>query len=196
MNQKEKILQIAKKHHGVIYTSQVNEAEIGRWALQALEEEGKLYSVQRGVYVTDEGYVDDFFLLQKKFPTGVFSHETALYLHGFSDRAPNNYTMTFPKGTSTTRMKNQRVKPVVTSIKIDLGIETLQRTSEESIKIYNIERTLVDLVRPRYHADLEQLLPAFKRYVASEKKDINKLFEYATVFGVEGKIRTYMGVLL
>lgn len=196
MNQKEKILEIANNNNGVLLTKQVTAAKIGRWALKELEEEGKLISVQRGVYVTEDGYVDDFFLLQQKYKKGVFSHETALYLHGLSDRAPIEIVMTFPFGTSTSRMKADNVRPVVTKIEFDLGKTVIEKAPSNEIVVYDVERTLVDLLKSKYDADMEQLIPAFKRYAASKTKDVNKLFRYAAIFGVEEKVRNYMGVLL
>ena len=43
---------------------------------------------------------------------------------------------------------------------------------------------------------MEQLVPALKRYANSTEKDVNKLFRYAKLFGVEKKMNDYMGVLL
>jgi hypothetical protein len=51
-------------------------------------------------------------------------------------------------------------------------------------------------LRPRYDADNEQLMPALKRYAKNENRDINKLYRYARLFGVDEKIRNFMGVLL
>ena len=31
---------------------------------------------------------DDFYLLQRKYGRGIYSHDTALYLLGYSDRTP------------------------------------------------------------------------------------------------------------
>ena len=39
-------------------------------------------------------------------------------------------------------------------------------------------------------------MPTLKRYAIYEKIDINKLFRYAKLFGVEDQMRNYMGVLL
>ncbi|MFV0361500.1 MAG: abortive phage infection protein [Suipraeoptans sp.] len=198
MNQVEKILNFANQNNGIITTSQVTELGIGRWALQTLEKLEKIYSVQRGVYVTENGYADDFFLLQQRYPKGIYSHETALYLLGFSDRVPIQNNMTFEQGTSTTRMKADNIRPVTISNKeqFDVGAISVQRLGGTKVKIYEIERVLVDLMKPKYDADLEQVIPAYKRYAASKKKDVNKLFRYARMFGVEEKVRNYMGVLL
>jgi predicted transcriptional regulator of viral defense system len=196
MNQKELILEIAKQNNGIVLTKQVNKAGIGRWALKAVVEDKKLISVQRGVYAIEGSYVDDFFLLQQKYAKGIYSHETALYLHGFSNRAPIQIVMTFKQGTSTARMKEDNVRPVVVSKEFDLGIIEIERSGGTAVRVYDVERTLIDLVKPKYDADLEQLMPAFRRYAVSSSKDVNQLYRYAMVFGVEDKIRNYMGVLL
>ena len=191
----EKITEIANKNNGVILTKQVTNAGYHRGILKRMENEGLITQIQRGVYVTEHGYADDFFLIQQVFRKGIFSHETALYLHGFSDRTPFQFNMTFKQGTSTSRMKAENVKPVMISKDFELGLVTLIRNGL-TIKVYEMERTLVDLLKPRYSADLEQLIPAFKKYAQYENRDINKLFRYANHFGVEEKIRTYIGVLL
>ncbi|MDH6367961.1 MULTISPECIES: type IV toxin-antitoxin system AbiEi family antitoxin domain-containing protein [unclassified Breznakia] len=194
MNQAEKVLNIANQNNGIITTRQVTELGIGRWVLQTLERLGKIYPVQRGVYVTESGYADDFFLLQERYPKGIYSHETALYLLGFSDRAPIQITMAFEQGTSTVRMKVDNIRPVMISNKdkFEVGVTSVQRPGGTEVTVYEIERVLVDLMKPKYNADLEQVIPAFKRYAASKKKDVNKLFRYARMFGVEDKVRSYM----
>lgn len=106
MNQVEKILLFANQNKGIVTTRQVKELGVGRWALQSLLKQEKIFRIHHGVYVTENGYFDDFFLLQDRYPKGIYSHETALYLLGFSDRIQNKINMTFLQGTSTLRMKN------------------------------------------------------------------------------------------
>jgi predicted transcriptional regulator of viral defense system len=198
MSQAEKVISFANQNNGIVTTRQLSNLGVGRWVLKNLEELKKIYPVQRGVYVTENGYADDFFLLQVRYPKGVYSHETALYLLGFSDRAPIQINMTFTKGTSTARMKADNICPVTIGNKelFKIGITSVKRPGGTTAKVYEIERVLIDLLRPRYDADLEQVIPADKRYAASKKKDVNKLFKYARMFGVEEKVRNYMGVLL
>lgn len=194
MTNKEKILNIAKNNNGVLLTSQVTTAKIPRVTLSELVTDGIIFPVQRGIYVTDEGFVDDFYLLQTRFPKGIYSHETTLYLQGFSERAPILPTMTFKYGTSTTRMKGQ-VKPVIVSSDYELGKIEIERNGSKLV-VYDIERTLVDLLKPRYDTDFEQFIPAIKQYALSKSKDINKLFYYAQHFGLEVEMQKYIGGLL
>ena len=195
MFQKEEVLKIAEKNNGVLLSNQVSKLGFSRTTIKSLVEEGLITPIQRGIYVTGNCYVDDFFLLNQKFKKGIFSHETALYLHGFSDRSPNQITMTFEHGTSTTRIKDVGIKPIMVSKDFLVG-ETIILRNGMKVRVYNIERTLVDLLKSRYDVDYEQLIPALKRYATYDKKDINKLFSYARMFGVEKKMLNYMGVLL
>jgi len=195
MKQEDNILQIADQNNGIVSTKNVTDAGFSRSTLSKMVSKGLLTQVQRGVYVTTEGYADDFFLLQQIFKKGIYSHETALYLLDFSDRTPPQITMTFQFGTSTSRMKNEKVKPIMVSNYFAVGKVAIKRNGVD-IFVYEIERTLVDLLKPRYSPDFEQLIPALKRYARYQKKDINKLFRYAKQFGVEEQMRKYMGVLL
>ena len=50
-------------------------------------------------------YSCNIYLLQRKYGRGIYSHDTALYLLGYSDRIPAKYTMTFPKGYNAPSLK-------------------------------------------------------------------------------------------
>ena len=195
LNKKEELLKIAEKNQGVLLSKYATALGFSRSSIKELSDSGDITQVQRGIYVTKKGYVDDFFLMGQKFKKGIFSHETALYLLGFSDRAPIEVTMTFKHGRSTTDIKAGGIRPVMVSKYFSVGENVITRSGLE-IKVYNIERTLVDLLRPRYDTDREQLIPALKRYADYGNKDVNQLFRYAKQFGVEGQMRNYMGVLL
>ncbi|GHU61924.1 transcriptional regulator [Clostridia bacterium] len=192
----EKIIQLANGFGGVITTRQVSGAGISKWSLFQLEKEKKLYKVGRGVYVTEDGWIDEFYLAQVRFPKGIFSHETALYLHGFSDRIPLTINMTFPYGTNVTPIKEAGIRPYVVRRNYDVGTVTVQTQTGHKVRAYSMERTLVDLVNPRYDGDIEQTVPAFQRFARSKNKDVNALMDYAKLFNASDKIRSYMEVLL
>jgi|GEM_PF-78418 len=194
MTNKDKVLEIAKKNNGVVLTRQVTEKKIPRTVLINMVNEKSLFPIQRGIYVTADGYVDDFYLLQARFPKGIFSHETALYLQGYSDRVPILPIMTFKYGTSTTRMKGE-IRPVIVSADFELGKIEIEKNSSKLV-LYDVERTLVDMLKPRYDTDFEQFIPALKLYATSKDKDINKLFTYAQHFGIASEMQKYIGGLL
>lgn len=66
MNKKDKVLEIANQDNGILLTKQITDAGIYRSVLQELEAEEKIIKVQHGVYVTADGYANEFFSIQHK----------------------------------------------------------------------------------------------------------------------------------
>lgn len=110
MNAKEKIEELLEaSEDGTITAAQVTEAGLHRSILQEFVKSGEMYRFGRGLYVRSSAWEDDFYLLQRKYGRGIYSHDTALYLLGYSDRTPAKYTMTFPKGYNAPSLKQENL---------------------------------------------------------------------------------------
>ena len=105
-------------------------------------------------------------------------------------------TMTFPKGYNNTSLKNENVsiKRVIPE-NYTLGVAELKTPCGNVVKVYDLERTLCDILRGS-GSDIQIIVPAMKRYAASKNKDLHKLTEYAKQLRVEPKIQHFMQVLL
>ena len=53
-----------------------------------------------------------------------------------------------------------------------------------------------DLLRSRNRLDEEIVLSSIKNYIGLKNKDLNRLSQYARLFHVEKKIKTYLEILL
>lgn len=181
---------------GIITSKQVTESGIHRSILKELVDDGLLYQFGRGIYVRSDAWEDEFYLLQCKYERGIFSHDTALYLLGYSDRTPAQYTMTFPKGYNALSLKKENViiRRVIEE-NYFLGITEIKSPCGNLVKIFNLERTLCDIVRGS-GSDIQIVNAAMKRYAASKEKNIHKLMKYAEQLRVKPKILHYMEVLL
>ncbi len=62
--------------------------------------------------------------------------------------------------------------------------------------IYDIERTVCDFFRKRYKIGEDISLEVLKNYMALKNKNIQKLLEYAVIFGIKSKIKPYVEALL
>lgn len=181
---------------GAITASQVTEAGFHRSVLQKLVEDGSLEKVSRGLYIRSDAWEDDFYLLQQKYSRGIYSHDTALYLLGYSDRTPAKYAMTFPKGYNAASLK---AEPLIVKHAIpanyELGKIQITSPAGNPIWIYDLERTLCDVLRGS-GSDIQIVLPAMKKYALSKGKNIHKLMQYAEKLRVKPKVLRYMEVLL
>ena len=106
MDNIEKIREILVQNNGIITTSQVIAANIPRYYLRKMLDKGLLTKVDRGIYIKPEMWEDEMYILQYKYSRGIFSHETALYIHGLTDKTPMKYSMTFPYGYHAHSLKN------------------------------------------------------------------------------------------
>lgn len=190
----EKLLEASKD--GTITAEEVTEAGLHRSILQEFVKEGEIYRYGRGLYVQTSAWEDDFYLLQRRYGRGIYSHDTALYLLGYSDRAPVKYTMTFPKGYNAPSLKQENViiKRVVPE-NYESGQIEIESPSGNPIRVYELERTLCDILRGS-GSDVQIVGEAMKRYVASQDRNIHKLMLYADQLRVKPKVLRYMEVLL
>ena len=194
MGKVEKMVQSVP--NGIITAAQLTKAGLHRGYLHNFVESGELYRFGRGLYVWSDVWEDDFYLLQRKYGRGIYSHDTALYLRGYSDRTPAKYTMTFPKGYNASSLKRENliVKRVVPE-NYELGRIEMKSPSGNPIRVYNLERTLCDILRGS-GSDIQIVGEAMKRYAASKDKNIHRLMQYADQLRVKPKVLRYMEVLL
>ena len=175
MNYKEKIEELLEASvDGTITSAQVTEAGLHRSVLQEFVSSGEVYRFGRGLYVRSNTWEDDFALLQHKYGRGIYSHDTALYLLGYSDRTPAKYTMTFPKGYNAPSLKQENliIKRVVPA-NYEFGIIEIKSPSGNPIRVYDLERTLCDILRGN-GSDIQIVGEAMKRYAASKTHAVRR----------------------
>lgn len=191
------IVDIARSGGGLVTTAQVVAAGIPRARISDLVKRGKLERVQRGVYCLADAWEDEYLAAQLRFPKGVFSDNTALFLLGYSDRSPFRLTMTFPRAYRATaaRKSNIEVRTCSNDV-LDLGVTVVQTSYGNQVRAYDVERSLCDMVRGRAVIDQQVFNPAMRQYVRGNDKDLRKLLEYARALGVERKMLGYLQVLL
>jgi predicted transcriptional regulator of viral defense system len=197
MNNLEKLEKLIQKQHGTVLSSDLDQYEIPRTYLKMMVAEGKLERVDRGVYVSTDSIEDEMFSMQTKYPKLSFSHETALYLHDLTGRTPFEYSASVPSGYKVVGSVAERFK--IYYIKKDLheiGVETIQSTHGNSIKTYNIERTICDLIRSRNRIDGQIFNEALKRFVKLSSTDFSLLMDYAKKLKIDTVLKHYLEVLL
>ena len=64
------------------------------------------------------------------------------------------------------------------------------------IKVYDIERTICDIIKNKNKMDAEIFSKSLKEYAKSKDKNLSKLTKYARTMNIENKVREYMEVLL
>lgn len=197
MNYLEKLEKLIQKQHGTVLSADLDIYEIPRTYLQMMVAEGKLERVDRGVYVSIDAIEDEMYAMQTKYPKLIYSHETALYLHGLSDRTPFEYSASVPSGYKVVGSVADRFKIYYIKKELhELGVETVKSSHGNPIRAYDVERTVCDLIRSRSRIDVQILNDALKRFVKLKSADHSILLEYARKLKVEAVLRSYLEVLI
>ena len=185
------------KEQGIFTAAEAREAGIDNKKLQRSTASGKLERVSRGLYMGATAFEDEYFLAQYRCGKGIFSHETALFLHGLSDRTPLRLMLTIPAGFNSTLLKDKvhykffYSRPAI----YDLGIITMPSPYDHPVKVYDKERTLCDCLKKMDKLDKDLVLTAVRMYMGTKGNDYAKLLRYAELLKVKDLVRQYMEVL-
>lgn len=188
---------IAKEHGGIVETKIAIAHGISKAMLSKLCKEDKIHRVAQGQYIFPDDMQDELLSISKRTEQLIFSHETALFLHGISDRTPFEHTITVPSNytpsvVTKAACKIYYIKPEL----FDMGKTLLKTPAGNEVPVYDLERTVCDMIRSRNKLGTETFLAALKMYAASPKKDLNKLNTYAKKMRVSNVLRQYLEVLL
>ena len=127
----------------------------------------------------------------------VFSHETALFLHGISDRTPFVHSITAPANKVPSPALREECKVYYIKPELfELGKTQITTNYGNQVPCYDLERTICDIIRSRNKMGTETFLAALKLYVASSKKNLNRLNFYAKKMSLTNVVRQYLEVLL
>ena len=188
---------IAKTHGGIIETKIAAQRGISKAMLYKLCKEDKIHRIVKGQYILPDDMQDELLAISNRSERVIFSHETALYLHGISDRTPFEHTVTAPSGCiPSTAIKSECKVYYIKPELFELGKTTLRTPAGNDVPAYNLERTICDVIRSRNKLGTETFLAALKLYAANPKKNLNQLNTYAKQMRVEKVLRQYLEVLL
>lgn len=193
----DKILKIVEKNNGYVTTKEVVKNGINKTFLTNLVKNGTLVRISRGYYGLPNYIEDEYYKIASKSKNARFSMATALYLHNLSDRTPLVYNITLPFGYSGVLQKEKKV--ILNFVKrelLDLGVIEMTSPFGMKIKVYDIERTICDIIKNKNKIDAEIFSKALKDYAKSKNKNLSKLTKYARAMNIEKKVSEYMEVLL
>lgn len=197
MDYRKNLERLIDNEDGFILTSVVEKEGIPREYLSIFMKEKKLERIAHGMYVTPETFVDEMYRIQARNQRIIFSHVTALYLHDLTDRDLMEWSVTVPSGYNATHLRKEGIKVYTVKKELySLGAEDAETIYGRTIKAYNKERTICDIVRNRNNMDASILNDALKRYVELKDKNIPLLLSYARELKVEKPLRNYLEILL
>lgn len=197
MSKKLILEKLIEENNGYLITSMVEEKNVSRTFMSQYVKEKNLEKVARGIYITDDVWPDELYIMQVRNSAVIFSGETALYLHGLIDREYTDICVSVPAGYNATHLKTDNkvhVKYVPREL-YEMGVCYVVSSSGNLVKTYDKERCICDLIIERHNVEVQNFQTAMKDYMHSKERKLSRLVEYAERLGIRDEVMKYVEVL-
>lgn len=190
----EIIESIMKMNNGYVTSKELSNLGIHRMYLNIMKEKGMIEKVGNGIYINSNKIEDNYFVFNLELPNIIYSHMTALYFHGLSIKAPNDkYDITVQNNYFNYKIKEHNVFYVAKNI-YELGLTEVKTPMGNSVRIYDVERCICDIIRSKNRMDSEHVKYSIKEYIKRKDKDLVKLSNYAKEMGIKEEVMNYIEV--
>ncbi len=182
-----------------ITTAELKDKGYSYYKIKKMEEDGILLRINRSTYenLSYKGDENDFFSAEAYVPDGVICLLSAARYYELTSFLPDTVDVAIE------RKKKVNTLPEWPEIKIfyfnpsrmDIGV-TEVRDGDNCFHIFDIEKTVVDIVYYRNRVGIEETTEILKNYLKRRDRKIDRLFAYAKLLRCEKVMRTYLEVLI
>jgi predicted transcriptional regulator of viral defense system len=198
LDRRETALQLARRK-GLLRSWEAEAAGVDRSTLARLCDSGLLERLERGLYGLPAAAVRehiDLEIVAKRVPQAVFCLLTALRLHGLGTQQPRRVWISLPRGVHRPTLQF----PPLEVIQVQAELHRLQVESRRSgpirLKVYGVEKALVDCFRHRRRLGMEPVLEALKDAISQRRLNVDELWRQAQAQRMQRLMTPYLEALL
>lgn len=193
MNKSEIVKEFLNNNNGYISTADFVKIGIRKSQIPKYVQSGLVRKVYYGLYIDNNLFEDEYFIIQKKYPSAIFSYNTAFHILNLTNRTPYKVDITLKRKQ---RIRGNYSVHYVSEKYYDIGIIETMSPCGNPVKVYNAERSICDMLRTEGEFDLELQNRILDYYFNSKNKDIDRLLEYAKIFNIYDKVNTIVEVMM
>ena len=197
--EQNKIRELFLANGGYLRMSQAIEAGVSRHAFYALRDKGFFIQESRGLFrlseQPDHPY-PDLCVTSLRYPKAVLCLVSALSYHDATTQIPKEVNIALPRGSRTPVMRYPPLHAYFFSkASYGAGIEAHQ-IEGVGVKIYNLEKTIIDCFKFRNQIGMDVFLEAIKLYKSKAKVQPARLAGYAKICREEKAVFPYLETVL
>ena len=182
-----------------ITTSELKDLGYSYYKIGKLEEQGILSRVNRSTYenLTYTGDENDFFSAEAFVPNGVICLMSAARYYELTNFLPDAVDVAIERKKKVNTLPEW---PVIRLFyfdpsRMDLGV-TEVRDGDNCFHIFDIEKTVVDIIYYRNKIGIEETAEVLRNYLKRRDRQIDRLYAYAKRLRCEKIVRTYLEELV
>ena len=143
MKNYENMVNFINKKNNVITTKEFKDAKIGFYYINKLIKDNYISRIGNGLYGKTDSFEDEYFIIQNRYKNAIFSYNTALFFLNRTEVTPNIIDITIPNDYNVSSINTKQIRVHYASREnIKLGVIKLKSPFGNTIKAYNLERTI------------------------------------------------------
>ena len=182
-----------------ITVSMLSELGLSYYKINKLVRQGTLVKVSKSMYENKNytGDESDFTNVSPFAPKGVICMLSAAVYYNLTTYMPDSVDIAIER---TMKISTIPEWPPVNvwyfpEKRYTIGVSEVSDSSG-TFKIYDIEKTVADIVYYRNKVGIEETKEILRNYLYGESRNLNKLHRYATELGCSKILSTYLEVLV
>ncbi len=183
----------------IFSVDELKKAGYSHYKINQLVEEGTLLKLNKKYYENTEyrGDESDFYYVQAYAPKGVVCLMSAASYYNLTTFRPDSVDVAIQRKAKISTMPDWPVLSVYyyADDRFKTGIETVQE-GRNQFKIYDVEKTVVDIVCFREKVGIEETKEILVNYLRRKDRNLNRLLRYAEMLKCGEVMKTYLEVLV
>jgi len=196
LTNRDKIFQLFEQNGGIVKLNEITKQGVNKYHLLKLLEIGEVERLQHGIYKLTGYQVNDYIEIKKYIPTGLICLYSAWNYYGLTTYMPHEYHIAIEKKSKIRLPDYPPIKLYYWDKSVLLIGKKTVKIDNIPIDIYDIEKSICDVVKFRNKVGKDVLNEILNNYLNRKDKNIEKLIQYAKILRVEKALKNYLDVLL
>ncbi len=178
---------------------ELKNAGFSYYKINQLVEEGNLLKLNKRYYENAkyQGEESDLYYVSAYAPKGVVCLMSAAAYYNLTTYRSDAVDVAIQRKTKISTMPDWPALSVYyyADDRFEIGIRNVQE-GKNQFKIYDMEKTVVDIVFFRDKIGIEETKEVLVNYLRRKDRDLNRLLRYAELLKCSDVVRTYLEVLV
>ena len=172
---------------------------LSQYEIRQLASRGQLKKLNKSHYENTayHGEESDYYCVSAYAPNGVVCLLSAAAYYKLTNYIPDSIDVAIPRKSKISTLPEWPRLNVwyFTDERYSIGIQRIQE-GKNGFPIYDIEKTIVDIVFYRERVGIEETKEILTTYLKHMDRNLNQLLDYSRAMKCEGVLRQYLEVLI
>lgn len=183
----------------IFSVEELKAAGFSHYKINQMVDDGTLLKLNKKYYenMNYQGEESDFYYVSAYAPKGVVCLMSAASYYNLTTYRPDSIDVAIQRKSKVSTMPDWPTLSVYyyADERFEIGVKTI-RDGKNQFKIYDIEKTVVDIVFFREKVGIEETKEILVNYLRRKDRNLNRLLRYAEMLKCGDIMKTYLEVLV